>query len=247
MANFIDLTGQKFGRLTVLYKDSDRYSPKGRKLIFWKCQCDCGKITSTRGENLKNGSSKSCGCLANELTKARNKQRIKENRYEKKGNYMIGYTNSGVPFYFDLDDYQQVKQYCWSQNSQGYIHAKEREAGRSIKLHRLVMGVNNPKIYLDHINRNKQDCRKDNLRICTNAQNQINRNLRKDNVSGYTGICFNRLKNKWVATISHKEKNIHIGYYHDINDALSARLSKEREFYGEFSQMSAVNSNYYVS
>ena len=66
-----DLTGQKFGRWTVLgiaYKKRKHKSVE----IIWKCQCDCGKIGNVAGSNLKSGCSKSCGCLERELTIARN-------------------------------------------------------------------------------------------------------------------------------------------------------------------------------
>ena len=59
MPNFIDLTGQKFGRLTVLKRAPNR----GNK-IYWECQCDCGNIIETRGDRLKEGRVKSCGCWA---------------------------------------------------------------------------------------------------------------------------------------------------------------------------------------
>ena len=57
-----DLTGQKFGRLTVLERD---YSRKGKN-SYWICQCDCGNITSVSRCNLRNGSVQSCGCLKRE-------------------------------------------------------------------------------------------------------------------------------------------------------------------------------------
>ena len=58
-----DLTGQKFGRLTVIEKTTKR-SPHGE--IIWKCRCKCGNITEVRGSNLLGGHTKSCGCLYKE-------------------------------------------------------------------------------------------------------------------------------------------------------------------------------------
>lgn len=64
---FIDLTGQKFNRLTALDIAEKRDS---RNAIYWRCQCDCGKETVVRGSTLKCGDIKSCGCaLALDLTK----------------------------------------------------------------------------------------------------------------------------------------------------------------------------------
>lgn len=69
--NFIDLTGKKFGKLTVLgidYKNVYREnSGKKRTIIYWLCQCECGNTTTIRGESLKNGITKSCGCYNKEM------------------------------------------------------------------------------------------------------------------------------------------------------------------------------------
>ena len=61
---YIDLTGQRFGRLTVIGIDSDKSS---KKVIFWKCKCDCGNEKSINGGALKIGATKSCGCLNKEI------------------------------------------------------------------------------------------------------------------------------------------------------------------------------------
>lgn len=60
MGKLIDLTGQKFGRLTVL-KDSGQ---KKSNEHLWECQCSCGKICLVKGVHLRTGQTKSCGCLA---------------------------------------------------------------------------------------------------------------------------------------------------------------------------------------
>lgn len=62
MAKAIDLTNQKFGKLTVLERD---YSIK-REGAYWKCKCDCGNIISAQGKRLRSGATKSCGCLVKE-------------------------------------------------------------------------------------------------------------------------------------------------------------------------------------
>lgn len=66
MGAFVDLTGNRYGRLTVLAK-----SPEKKNRIEWICLCDCGKETIVRGNNLRSGNTKSCGCfdLENKLNK----------------------------------------------------------------------------------------------------------------------------------------------------------------------------------
>lgn len=58
MSKFIDRTGKRYGRLTVLEKAK---SENG--IVLWKCLCDCGEITYVRSNNLQSGGVKSCGCL----------------------------------------------------------------------------------------------------------------------------------------------------------------------------------------
>lgn len=58
-----DLSGLKFGRLTVLEQTEDHVCPSGNKLIMWLCQCDCGEKVRVSGCDLRNGSCLSCGCL----------------------------------------------------------------------------------------------------------------------------------------------------------------------------------------
>ena len=58
-----DLTGQKFGRLTVLEVVHKKPRKNGGNIYYWRCRCDCGNICVVTGKNLKNGNTRSCGCL----------------------------------------------------------------------------------------------------------------------------------------------------------------------------------------
>ena len=66
MSKLIDLTGQKFNRLTVLHKDNNKKTNSGS---YWICQCDCGTIKSIKSSSLRRGEIQSCGCLRNERSK----------------------------------------------------------------------------------------------------------------------------------------------------------------------------------
>lgn len=67
-----DLIGQKFGQLTVLRKGNDYYEPSGYRRRRWWCLCDCGKETLVWEKCLKNGHTKSCGCLVRKRLTDRN-------------------------------------------------------------------------------------------------------------------------------------------------------------------------------
>ena len=63
MSKFIDLTGQRFGRLVVLERAENK-----NKRTFWKCECDCGNVCAIRADKLKSNHTTSCGCVHKENT-----------------------------------------------------------------------------------------------------------------------------------------------------------------------------------
>lgn len=116
----IDLTGKKFCRLTVLRRIEDYVDEKtGRHYVQWECQCSCEEktIINVLGDNLRNGNVKSCGCLRSENLKKIRKENSKDNVYDLSGEYGIGWTaNTNKEFYFDLEDYDKIKNYRWHDN-----------------------------------------------------------------------------------------------------------------------------------
>lgn len=68
MGAFIDLTGQKFGRLTVIRLSNK----KQKKILLWECECDCGGLNTTTAAALKTGNTLSCGCVKKDLLIKRN-------------------------------------------------------------------------------------------------------------------------------------------------------------------------------
>ncbi len=60
---FEDLSGKRFGMLTVLYKANDYIQPSGQHKRMWHCKCECGKECDIRAADLKSGNSRSCGCF----------------------------------------------------------------------------------------------------------------------------------------------------------------------------------------
>ena len=69
MGKFKDLTGQKFGRWTVIKRGEDKIDQNGRHRTSWICKCECGNIKNVVSQALTNGDSKSCGCLQLEMTR----------------------------------------------------------------------------------------------------------------------------------------------------------------------------------
>lgn len=69
MSRLIDLTGHKFGKLTVVGFPTHVPDKEG---VYWKCVCECGNECLIRGKSLRNGHTKSCGCLIHDILTARN-------------------------------------------------------------------------------------------------------------------------------------------------------------------------------
>ncbi|OGN96974.1 MAG: hypothetical protein A2Z77_00560 [Chloroflexi bacterium RBG_13_51_36] len=136
-----------------------------------------------------------------------------------------------------LEDFDFLSQFNWFYDK-GYARRNICDAGSKsiVRMHRVVlerMGFKDFK-NTDHINRNKIDNRRSNLRPATHAENNRNVGLRCDNTSGFRGVYWYRWYSKWLAYISVNGKRIHLGYFDDLQDAISARLSAEEKYFGEF-------------
>ena len=73
MGKYIDLTGQTFGRLVVIARDTDYISPSGYPKTRWRCRCSCGNITTVCTQELRKGDTRSCGCYELECKRNNNK------------------------------------------------------------------------------------------------------------------------------------------------------------------------------
>lgn len=90
-------------------------------------------------------------------------------------------------------------------------------------------------MFVDHINHNPYDNRKDNLRIVTSTQNSYNRRIQSNNTSGVTGVYYANDRNKWRAYIKSDKKQIYLGQFDNKEDAIKARKEAEEKYFGEYS------------
>lgn len=129
--------------------------------------------------------------------------------------------------FVDKEDYCKVESYFWTLSG-GYVLCQ------GVLLHRLIMDA--PKdLDVDHINGNKLDNRKCNLRICSCTENIRHKvNIGKNNKSGKCGVNFEKRCNKWHARIGVNKSSIHLGRFDKLEDAIEARKEAEIEYFGEF-------------
>lgn len=226
-----DLTNQRFAKLFV----TERAGTEKYGQILWQCQCDCGNYCLVRGADLRSGNTKSCG-------------RCPINTYDLSGEYGVGYTSKNDIFYFDLADYDSIKDYHWYKSVQGYICARSnRNIGSSvIRLHRLIMHCEDNNLIVDHINHNKSDNRKTNLRICTQKENTRNSVLNKNSVSGIIGVTYRKDSNKWRSRLRVDGKLLSLGVFVNKNDAIIARLKAEKKYFGEFAPQKDLFDKYNI-
>lgn len=230
-----NLIGQRFNRLVVVEQANDYISPKGTHYARWLCECNCKDKTQVivLGAQLKNKKTQSCGCLQKEVTSLKSK---KYNTYDLTKGYGVGYTLNNEEFYFDLEDYDKIKDYCWHKDAQGYIVTNDYKNKNRIFLHRLIMGF--PKdLLIDHKygEESRHDNRKLNLRVATRLENNRNHKICSTNTSGVTGVCWDKSRNKWFAQITVNNKNIHLGRFDNFEDAVKARKEAEEKYFGEWS------------
>jgi hypothetical protein len=127
----------------------------------------------------------------------------------------------------DDEDYPKVKDSKWFYNN-GY--AMSKSTGERVLLHRFL--TNCPKgMQVDHKDGDPLNNRRDNIRICTLAEN--NRNKKKGKgTSKYKGVAWDKWTNKWLAHI----KNIHIGRFDEEIEAAEAYDLKAKEVFGEYAR-----------
>lgn len=112
--------------------------------------------------------------------------------------------------------------------------------GKNIGMHRIILGVENKNVYVDHINHDSLDNRRSNLRTCSYSQNCMNRKLSKNNSSGYKGVDFDNLRNKYRSRIGVNLKQLHIGFFETAIEAAKAYNAKALELHGEFAFLNKV-------
>lgn len=147
-------------------------------------------------------------------------------------------TNSDNFAIIDSEDLEKVSMYNWYLNKQaGYVIATQSP----IFLHRLILGISDPKIAVDHKDRNKLNNSKTNLRLCSKSENGMNRGKQKNNkTSKYKGVSFDSNRKKWRAYITRETKTMSLGRFNTEKEAAIAYNNAAQLYHGEFAFLNEV-------
>jgi HNH endonuclease/AP2 domain len=132
-------------------------------------------------------------------------------------------TTSGESVLVDDEDFDYLNQWKWHISTKRYAGRMTKVNGKrtGMYMHRIIM--NPPKgMVVDHINHNRLDNRRSNLRVCTQSFNLANQRIGKRNTSGYKGVTWDKDRKKWVAQTHKAGKHIFIGRYETLKEAIKA-------------------------
>lgn len=152
---------------------------------------------------------------------------------------MIFKTLSGFEYQMDIEDALVFVGVPINMRTTGYLGIQAPDWTGDRYIHRVVIGAKEGEI-VDHINGNKLDNRRSNLRICTPQENAYNSSIRKNNRTGVRGVYWDSNRKKWAVQITANKKTICVGRFEDFNEACAAREAAEHEHHGKYA---AINRN----
>lgn len=166
----------------------------------------------------------------------------------------INRRSSPVTVLIDDADEPIFNQYVWMLKRSGYVsgYRKGDVLQKSVLLHRAILGIQHIKgvIQVDHINFNKLDNRRSNLRICTNSQNHMNFK-RKNELTGYYGIAISkremsrgRILIRYYAKVRVGSKRYYVGTFKTAIEAAIARDKFVIEHHGDFATLNFPDKKY---
>lgn len=140
----------------------------------------------------------------------------------------------------DDEDAERLSQHSWHVDSSGYATRYLNGRGAKVRMHRdLLPDADKPEV--DHINGNKLDNRRDNLRGATRSENQMNRGKQSGNYSSdYIGVSWNKGASKWMARITVEGETKYLGIYESEEAAARAYNDAAKEHHGEFCNLNPI-------
>lgn len=139
----------------------------------------------------------------------------------------------------DDEDYDRVIKIKWHiRKERNVFYVASTILRKSILMHRFILGVTDPKIQVDHKDRDGRNNQRFNIRLCTNSQNQMNKKAK--GASKYLGVSIARIREKyiyWVGAIHVNGKYIRLGYFKVEEDAAKAYDEAAKKYHGEWANL----------
>lgn len=171
-----------------------------------------------------------CGKIKCQISRKRNTIE-KRKVTEQPDDYKLVYVGKGRFAKVDNEDFEKVRHLTWC-TSHGYAY--NFNIG---KMHRYIMDYPE-NLHIDHINHDKLDNRRRNLRLATQQENSFNSRARKqDKTSKYKGVWFSSKSKKWVSDITKDGKKRRVGTFNTEEEAGKAYDRKALELFGEFAYL----------
>lgn len=148
----------------------------------------------------------------------------------------------GAVVLVDFERIAELNQFTWRLDHQGYARRMSTingRHGRSVLMHRVIAKAKKGE-FVDHINGNPLDNRKENLRIVTLQQNSANKRKKCKSSSQFKGVIYNKNSNKWHARIGHLNKSKHLGCFDCEHAAGHAYNKAAIELFGEFACINPI-------
>ena len=141
---------------------------------------------------------------------------------------------SGHIVRFSPEDIPVIEGHLWALMGRGYPSFTDYSSGcpKTIKMHTLIIGLG-----ADHINGDKLDNRRENLRHATNAQNNANRKKSEGTSSKYKGVRWDKSRSKWMAALEHNHKSRTLGRFDNEEVAARCYDLAASEVFGEFAKL----------
>lgn len=147
----------------------------------------------------------------------------------------------------DDEDFEYLNQFKWYANKSytTETYYAERTAiisGKkiNIRMHRVILGIKNGKIRVDHKDRNGLNNQKENIRTCNASENGGNRKASKNSTSKYLGVSWDKNRQKWRSTIMKNRKQIPLGRFDSEIDAAIAYNLEAVRVHGEFANLNLI-------
>lgn len=149
----------------------------------------------------------------------------------------VSVTNN-APAIVDDEDFVFISSFKWHKGGGGYPTRHIKRDGVipcREDMHRTIMNLPyGDKRHVDHINGNKFDNRRCNLRVCEPVENWWNQKRRSDNTSGYKGVSWSKSRKKWNARIKRRGVRFDLGYFDSAEEAHAAYCVAAKSIHGEF-------------